>query len=77
MESRYIPNAIPYLGKDEPRPFTQRLSDNIVMTLMEPLMSKGRNVTAHNVFTSLLLAKELEKNNLVGTINKVRRELLA
>ena len=35
MESKYILSAIPYLGKDESRPSTQRLSHNVVMTLME------------------------------------------
>ena len=60
-ESKYILNAIPYLGKDESRPSTQRLSDNVVMTLMEPFVGKGRNVTTDNFFTSFLLAKELKK----------------
>ena len=60
VESKYILNAIPYLGKDESRPFTQRLSDNVVMTLMEPFVGKGRNVTTDNFFTSFLLAKELK-----------------
>ena len=64
VESKYILNAIPYLGKDEPRPFTQRLSDNIVMTLIEPLMGKDRNVTTDNFFTSFLLDKELKKRKL-------------
>ena len=40
-------------------------------------MGKGRNVTTDNFFTSLFLAKELKekKTSLVGTMNKVRREL--
>ena len=61
VESKYILNAILYLGKDESRPSTQRLSDNVVMTLMEPFVGKGRNVTTNNFFTSFLLAKELKK----------------
>ena len=74
VESKYILNAIPYLGKDESRPCTQRLSD-VVMTLMEPFMGKSRNVTTDNFFASFLVAKELEKKtSLVGTTNKVRRE---
>ena len=79
VESKYILNAIPYLGKEESRPSTQRLSDKVVMTLMGPFMGKGRNVTSDNFFTSFLLAKELKKmkTSLVGTINKVRRELPA
>ena len=79
MESKYILNAIPYLGKDKSRPPTQRLSDNVVMNLMQPFMGKGRNVTTENFFTSFLLAKELKKKKTsrVGTMNKVRRELPA
>ena len=37
LESKYILNAIPYLGKDESRPSNQRLSDNVVM---EPVIWK-------------------------------------
>ena len=53
--------------------------DKVVMTLMEPFMSKGRNVTTDNLFTLFLLAKELKKKkaSLVGTMNKVRLELPA
>ena len=45
VESKYILNFIPYLGKNESRPSTQRLSDNVAMTLVEAFMGKGRNVT--------------------------------
>ena len=61
VESKYILNAIPYLGKDESRPSTQKLNDNAVMTLMKPFMGKDRNVTTDNFFTSFLLAKKLKK----------------
>ena len=61
VESKYILNAIPHPGKDEPRPSTKRLSDNVVMTLKEPLMGKRRNVTTDNFFISFLLAKALKK----------------
>ena len=79
MDSKYILNAILYLGKDESRPPTQRLSENVVLHLTHPFMGKGRNVTTDNFFTSFLLAKELKKKktSLVGTMNKVRRELPA
>ena len=41
-------------------------------------MGKGRNGTTDNFFTSFLLAKELKKKTSVaGTMNKIRRELLA
>ena len=65
VESKYILNSIPYQGPDESSPSTQRLSDNIVMTLMEPFMGKGKNVTTNNFFTSFLLAKELKKRKPV------------
>ena len=55
------------------------VSDKVFMILMEPFMSKGRNVTIDNFFMSFLLAKELEKKktSFVGTMNKVIRELPA
>ena len=54
-------------------------SDKVVMTLMEPFMSKGRNVTTDTFFALFLLAKELKKKkaSLVGTMNKVRLKLPA
>ena len=53
--------------------------DKVVMTLMEPFMSKGRNVTTDNLFMLFLLAKEQKKKkaSLVETMNKVRLELPA
>ena len=79
VKSMYILNAISYLGKDESRPSTQRLSDKVVMTLMEPFMGKGRNVTTDNFFKLFLPAKELKKKktSLVGAMNKVRHKLPA
>ena len=43
--------------------------DKDFMTLMEPFMSKVRNVTTDNFFTLFLLAKQLKKKkaSLVGT----------
>lgn len=70
-------NAFPYLGKDLSRPSGERLSEHVVMKLMEPFMDKGRTVTTDNYFTSLSLAQRLlsRKTSLVGTINKIRREV--
>ena len=47
------------------------------MNLMEPYLKKGRNITIDNFFTLHSLAKKLrkKKTSIVGTINKVRREL--
>ena len=77
MKSKYILNAIPYLGKDEARPATQRLSESVVIKLVEPYLGKGRNVTNDNFFTSTHLATELQKKktSLVGTLNKIRKEV--
>ena len=35
VEFEYIPNSIPYLGKDEARPATQTLSESVVIMIME------------------------------------------
>jgi hypothetical protein len=77
VSSKYLVNGAPYLGKDEARPPGLRLSDSVVMNLMDPYMGKGRNVTTDNFFTSLKLAKDLKlkKTSIVGTVNRVRREL--
>ena len=61
LESKYILNAIPYLGKDETRPATQRLFESVVIKLVEPYLGKGRNATTDNFFTSIHLATQLRK----------------
>ena len=68
---------MPYLGKDEARPATQRLSESVVIMLVEPYLGKGRNVTTDNFFTSTDLATELgkKKTSLVGTLNKIQKEV--
>jgi len=47
------------------------------MTLMEPYLNKGYNVTCDNFFTSLQLARELAKKRttLIGTMRANRREI--
>lgn len=77
VESKYICNAFPYLGKEEGRPDNQPLGEYVVLRLMGPFLNQGRNVTTDNFFTSLELAKKLEqkKTSLVGTMNKIRREI--
>ena len=45
VDTKYILNAIPYLGKEESRAPSQRLSDWVVTNLMQPYLGKGRNVT--------------------------------
>ncbi|XP_042070944.1 uncharacterized protein LOC121812530 isoform X3 [Haplochromis burtoni] len=65
------------LGKDPNRPTGERLSENVVMRLMEPFLDKGRNVTTDNFFTSLSLAQKLlrRKTTILGTVNRIRREI--
>ncbi|XP_062865170.1 piggyBac transposable element-derived protein 4-like [Trichomycterus rosablanca] len=77
LETKYMCNAIPYLGKDPSRPKGERLSENVVMKLMEPFLGMGRTVTMDNFFTSMALANRLLNHNttLLGTINKIRREI--
>ncbi|XP_048842318.1 uncharacterized protein LOC125715113 isoform X11 [Brienomyrus brachyistius] len=77
LETKYVCNAFPYLGKDPNRQKGERLAENVVMNLMEPFLDEGRNVTTDNFFTSLSLSKRLLQRNttVLGTVNKVRREL--
>ncbi|XP_041852929.1 uncharacterized protein LOC121647490 [Melanotaenia boesemani] len=77
LKSKYICNVLPYLGKDPSRPSGERLSESVVMKLMEPFMDKGRTVTTDNFFTSLSLAQRLRsrRTSILGTVNKIRREI--
>uniref|UniRef100_A0A3Q2Y0J5 PiggyBac transposable element-derived protein domain-containing protein n=1 Tax=Hippocampus comes TaxID=109280 RepID=A0A3Q2Y0J5_HIPCM len=77
LKSKSICNAIPYLGKDPSRPNGERLSESVVMKLMEPFMDQGRTVTTDNFFTSLSLAQRLRsrRTSILGTVNKIRREI--
>ena len=77
VDSKYVVNGFPYLGKDETRPASQSLGESVVLRLMEPFKGKGRNVTTDNFFTSLKLSDELKKKDtsLVGTVNRIRREV--
>uniref|UniRef100_A0AAR2K0Y7 BED-type domain-containing protein n=1 Tax=Pygocentrus nattereri TaxID=42514 RepID=A0AAR2K0Y7_PYGNA len=77
LSTKYMCNAIPYLGKDPDRPKGERVSENVVMKLMKPYLGKGRTVATDNYFTSLSLANRLLESNttLLGTINKIRREI--
>ncbi|XP_056120044.1 piggyBac transposable element-derived protein 3-like [Rhinichthys klamathensis goyatoka] len=77
VDTKYMVNGAPYLGKDETRRPGQRLADSVVLKMVDPYLGKGRNVTTDNFFTSFELAKALQakKTSLVGTVNKSRREL--
>ncbi|XP_073511475.1 uncharacterized protein [Phyllobates terribilis] len=75
--SKYLANGFPYLGKDDTHRAEDRLADHVVMKLLDPFLKKGRNVTTNNYFTSVKLAKQLKSKGttIVGTLNKIRREV--
>ncbi|XP_049294418.1 uncharacterized protein LOC125769653 [Anopheles funestus] len=77
VDSKYVINIFPYLGKNDQRHAEERLGDFVVKKLVDPYLNRGRNVTCDNFFTSLKLAKFLKskKTSLVGTVNKARREV--
>ena len=77
VNSKYVVNGFPYLGKDETKPSTIPLSEFVVLKLIEPFTFSWRNVTTDNFFTSLSLASKLlqKHTTLVGTIRANKREL--
>ncbi len=77
VDSKYLVNGFPCLGKDEERPVDRTLGHHVVQRLMEPYLHKGRNVTTDNFFTGLKLAKQLkdQSTSIVGTVNRAQREL--
>ncbi|XP_029910704.1 uncharacterized protein LOC115361474 [Myripristis murdjan] len=77
VESKYMLNGAPFLGKDETRDKGQLVGESVVLRLAEPFLGKGRNVTTDNYFTSLKLATTLQgkKTSLLGTVSKMKREL--
>ncbi|GFQ83648.1 HTH La-type RNA-binding domain-containing protein [Trichonephila clavata] len=77
VDSKYVINALPYLGKDENRPSSVQLSEYVVLKLIEPFTGCGRTVTSDSFFTSKSLAIQLlaNKTTLVGIIRPNKREL--
>ncbi|XP_051802911.1 uncharacterized protein LOC127533589 [Acanthochromis polyacanthus] len=77
LKSKYICNVFPYVGKEPGRPKEERLSESVVMKLMGPFLDQGRTVTTDNFFTSISLARKLRsrKTTILGTLNKIRREI--
>ena len=78
-DSKYVVNRFPYVGRDKTRFRDERVSDQVAMRLFKPYLNKGRNTTTDNYFTSIKLATELQKHkiSLLGTINKIRKEVTA
>ena len=77
VESKYLHNGFPYLGKDLTRSGAASLPTNVVMKLMSSLFGQGFNITCDNYFTSLDLSLRLAKRlySLVGTIQANQREI--
>ena len=65
-DTKYMLHSIPYLGKDDSRPAGVKLGEHVVLRLIEPYRKTGRNVTTDNFFTSVKLAK---------TVNRIRKEI--
>ena len=67
---RHLSSSLGYFENDALRPSFLRLTDGIVLQLIEPFMVKGRNVTTDDFFSSLELAKQLnKKDRLFGLTN--------
>ena len=77
VKTSYIVNAQVYVGKRQGEQREVGQAKRVVMDLIVPFRGSGRNITTDQHFTSVALAKDLQKNNLtlVGTINQQRREL--
>lgn len=77
VETKYVVNGYPYLGKDESRNTSTPLIEFVVMKLVEPYTMNGRTVTTDNFFTSISLALKLksQKTSLVETLRTNKREL--
>ena len=77
VETKYLFNGFPYVGKDESRSGDVSELTDVVMKIMKPFFKKGHNVTRYNYFTSLGICLRLAKQgcSLVGTIRSNRREI--
>lgn len=79
VESKYIYNGFPYLGKDHQRPSDQPFSSYVVNCLVQVLERNGHNTctTTDTFFTSHTLTQDLRARgiSLRGTARTNRREL--
>lgn len=50
VNSKYLVNGFPYLGKDDIRPQSTSLSEFVVLKLVEPYTGHGRNITTDYFF---------------------------
>ena len=81
VNTKYIINGFPNLGKDERRENPIPLEKFVILKLMEPFTGCRRNVTTNNLFTSVSLATKLfakkkkKKTVIVGTNHENKRKL--
>lgn len=77
VDSKYLCNGFPYLGKDETRSPNDSVPTDVVLKLMSPFANRGYNLICDNYFTSMNLSQKLlqKKISIVGTIRLNRREL--
>ena len=77
FESRYMLNAMPYLGKKTKPPDAVALGHYVAMELCKLCFGSKRNITGDNWFTSVSLVKKLLEKGLtyVGTIRKNKEEI--
>ena len=77
VETKYLFNGFPYVGKDESMSGDVSMPTDIVMKVMMPLFKKDHKVTSYNYFTPLDLCLRLAKQDcsLVGTIRLNQREI--
>ena len=77
VNSKCTCNAFLYIGRDESRNENESLPESVVMLLLSPYLNADRNVAADYQFSSLSLAKKLEKKNttFLGTIRRHQKEI--
>ena len=77
VDSKYIYNCFPYLGKHEEKSSTDLLGEFVVKKLTQPLLNKGYHVTCDNFFSSLRLAQYLKahRTSFLGTVKSNKSEL--
>ncbi|GFS70647.1 piggyBac transposable element-derived protein 4 [Trichonephila clavipes] len=77
VDSKFLLNGIPYLGKDEERSENLSLSENVVLRSIEPFENKGRNISKHNLFTTVNLCQILQTKStaLTGTMKRNQKEV--
>lgn len=75
--TKYVCNAIPYLGKNTMKSKSDLQGEYVVKKLIEPFQKRGHCIASDNYFSTIKLARELLtlKTLFIGTIQKNRKEL--